>query len=139
METLQLFDSLTEQPDPERSNSLERWPILRNLSRNEFVHDKTFKEFQYYYCEEHPDILVAHKFENVGFGEMVVIRTCWSSDPSIAMQYGGNLHRGAWVGDRLDIVPEVEFVAANKEGKWKDASGEMLAELLAVWESEYAE
>ena len=139
MEALQLFDSLTEQPDSERSNSLERWPILRNLSRNEFMHGKTFKEFQRHYCEKHSNTLAVHKFENVGFGEMVVIRTRWSSDPSIAMRYEGNLHCGAWAGDRFDIVPEDEFVVANKEGKWKDVSEGVLAELLAVRESEYAE
>ena len=55
------------------------------------------------------------------------------------MRYEGNLHCGAWAGDRFDIVPEDEFVVANKEGKWKDVSEGVLAELLAVRESEYAE
>ena len=109
--------------------------VLRNLSRNECVHEKTVNEFTYQYSKQHRGSPIAHDFVHVGLGHIVVMRTAWSSDHSL--RYEGDFHRGAWAGDRFDVVRESEFMEANKDGKWKDVSMEVLTELLAVWEAQY--
>ena len=109
--------------------------VLRNLSRNECVHEKTVNEFTYQYSKQHCGSPIAHDFVHVGLGHIVVMRTAWSSDHSL--RYEGDFHRGAWAGDRFDVVRESEFKEAEKEGKWKDVSMEVLTELLAVWEAWY--
>lgn len=70
--------------------------ILRNLTTKEFVTSG--------------GIALDEKFINgpfirgIGFGEVVMSRTCWSSSDRISMTYRGQIHRGVWAGHRFDIT-----------------------------------
>ncbi|KAJ6488946.1 hypothetical protein C8R45DRAFT_1213551 [Mycena sanguinolenta] len=97
--------------------------ILRNLSRHQYVRESTLSHWQT--C-----------WNTAGFGEIVLSRICWSSDPSASMTYEGNIHRGVWAGDRFDIVPS-EWLEGldNDGGLWTDVSEEVLAEISLIWAS----
>ncbi|KAJ7833630.1 hypothetical protein B0H14DRAFT_3871600 [Mycena olivaceomarginata] len=73
---------------------------------------------------------------DVGFGHIVLSRICFSTSGSVAMVYDGDIHRGVWAGDRLDIVAESEF-SDDDRSAWMDVSDEVLKEVEAIWRSEY--
>ncbi|KAJ6488944.1 hypothetical protein C8R45DRAFT_249483 [Mycena sanguinolenta] len=97
--------------------------ILRNLSRHQYVRESTLSRWQ-------------GRSKKDGFGEIVLSRICWSSDPFASMTYKGDIHRGVWAGDRFDIVPS-EWLEGldNDGGLWTDVSEEVLAEISLIWAS----
>lgn len=105
--------------------------ILRNLTTKEFVTSG--------------GIALDEKFINgpfirgIGFGEVVMSRTCWSSSDSISMAYRGQIHRGVWAGHRFDITTRGRHDESTRDGEeeWKDVSEEVAAEIAAIWESEF--
>ncbi|OBT65319.1 hypothetical protein VE03_04574 [Pseudogymnoascus sp. 23342-1-I1] len=103
--------------------------ILRNLTTKEFVTaigialDAKYIDGPFISC--------------IGFGEVVMSRICWSSDPSISMTYTGEIWRGVWAGHRFDITTVSRHEESTKNEKWMDVSKEVAAEIAAIWESEY--
>ncbi|KAJ7325769.1 hypothetical protein DFH08DRAFT_711088, partial [Mycena albidolilacea] len=73
----------------------------------------------------------------VGFGQIVLSRICFSTDSTVAMAYEGDIHRGVWVGDRFDIVGSEWLEGLEGAVGWTDVSDEVLAEVEAIWRSEY--
>jgi hypothetical protein len=64
--------------------------------------------------------------QRVGFGGVVLLRTCWSSDSSASMEcYGGGIVQGIWAGHQFDITTADEVISEN----WKDVSGRPLRKL----------
>ncbi|KAJ7152071.1 hypothetical protein C8R46DRAFT_962375 [Mycena filopes] len=123
-----VFDSL-----PARSlaaPSQTKLKVLRNLSRHEYVRESALLALKAKYADV--DIM-----DNIGFGEVLVTRICLSSVRSLAMRYDGDLHRGVWAGDRFDVVSEDESL--DSDVAWCDVSDEVLAEVEAIWRSEYRE
>lgn len=104
--------------------------ILRNLTTKEFVTSGV--------------IALDAKFihgpfiQGIGFGEVVVSRSCWTSSFT-HMCYEGHIRRGVWAGHRLDITTRGRHDESTKdeEGEWKDVSVEVAAEIAAIWESKY--
>ncbi|KAJ6488947.1 hypothetical protein C8R45DRAFT_1143231, partial [Mycena sanguinolenta] len=97
--------------------------ILRNLSRHQYVRQSALAR--------------SKARSKAGFGEIVLSRICWSSDPSASMGYKGDIHRGVWAGDRFDIVSS-EWLEGldNGDGLWTDVSEEVLAEISLIWASQ---
>ncbi|KAJ9305839.1 hypothetical protein DTO217A2_4582 [Paecilomyces variotii] len=104
--------------------------VLRNLTTKEFVHAEAIA-----LKKEHihgPDI------DFRGFGELVVSRICWSSDPSVSMKNTTRIHRGKWTGHRFDITTLARHELDMKKDTWKDVSEEAKKELHMIWYSEFS-
>ncbi|KAJ7644684.1 hypothetical protein FB45DRAFT_999645 [Roridomyces roridus] len=105
--------------------------ILRNLSRKQYVPKSALWDWRV------KTVPTMKEAEGVCNNEIVLSRICLSSDPSISMSYEGDLHRGAWAGDRFDFDDE-EWLDELEEGNgWTDVSDEILKEVEAIWRSEY--
>jgi hypothetical protein len=109
-------------------NNLTCW-VLRNLTTQEFVKSTAVAVA--------PHLHKGHKIFGLGFGEVLVARICWSSDPSCAMPYEGDIHRGVWAGHCFDIVSLATLKAEDPELTWRDVSEEVMQEVGAIWESEF--
>ncbi|TFY70226.1 hypothetical protein EVG20_g2772 [Dentipellis fragilis] len=104
--------------------------VLRNLSKHEFVR----------YSELPLDLVPVRQYlsqADVDLTWAALARICWSTDSGIAMSYDGDMHRGIWAGDRLDIVPIEELQEAGKVGEgeaagWKDVSKAVARELTLI-------
>lgn len=71
-----------------------------------------------------------------GFGEAVLSRICWSTDPNLSMAHNGTSHRGVWAGHCFDIITWDTFENEGLRGtEWKDVSEEVADELFKIWES----
>ncbi|KAJ7342861.1 hypothetical protein DFH08DRAFT_962891 [Mycena albidolilacea] len=119
----EVFESLVdmeyEPPEP------VQLAILRNLSRHQYVRESApirWREAAQAELKETMD---------VGLGEVVLSRICFSTDGSVAMVYDGDIHRGVWTGDRLDIVAESEF-SDDDRSVWMDVSDKVLKEVDAM-------
>ncbi|TFY70227.1 hypothetical protein EVG20_g2773 [Dentipellis fragilis] len=114
--------------------------VLRNLSKHEFVRyselpfDLVPRE-QWYWSQVDVDLTWA-----------ALARICWSTDPGTSMAYDGDMHRGVWAGDRLDIVSVEELQEEGKEGEreregevadWKDVSKAVAKELTLILASQF--
>ncbi|KAJ6489011.1 hypothetical protein C8R45DRAFT_1074128 [Mycena sanguinolenta] len=102
--------------------------VLRNLSRHQYIPESTLIAWR-----EKTELDNA---DEVGFGEIVLSRICFSTDPSVAMTYDGNIHRGVWAGDRFDIVAS-DWLGGDDAAAWTDISAEVLKEVEGIWRSEY--
>ncbi|KAJ6514223.1 hypothetical protein C8R47DRAFT_1090653 [Mycena vitilis] len=98
--------------------------ILRNLSRRQYVRES-----------ELVDLTV--RCPGVGLGNIVLSRICLSSDDSIAMRYDGGIHRGAWAGDRLDIVAAEWLTELGEDPSWTDVTKEAVEEMENICEADY--
>ena len=87
--------------------------VLRNLSKHEYVRGNALVELCNSTTKSQQPFI-----QPVGFGEVIVLRTQWTDDPSGAM---GSM-KGHWAGDRFDIVPLKTLERENKDGTWKDVS-----------------
>ena len=78
----------------------EKW-ILRNLTTQEYVRAEAIAL--------KPEYINGPIIRGeIGFGEVVLSRICWSSNICVNMsynteEYNGNIHRGVWAGHRFDI------------------------------------
>jgi hypothetical protein len=104
--------------------------MLRNLSRHQYVRESALVSWREAAQAE------IKETRDVGFGHIVLSRICFSTSGSVAMVYDGDIHRGVWAGDRLDIVAESEF-SDDDRSAWTDVSDEVLKEMEAIWRSEY--
>lgn len=106
--------------------------ILRNLTKREYLSTIGIARFE-------SDVNGPFIRGPVTFGECLIMKTCWSADPSVSMRNHGNLHRGDWAGDRFDIVPMERFERdrrSNPSLKWKDVSTEIRKEMVNYAHSE---
>ena len=108
------LDQLCFDDSTMSENSPDRVWILRNLSKHEYVRADTLRSVS-------PKIVSFGPFlEPVGFGDVIMARLQWTSDPS-GLFYGGC--QGPWAGDRFDIITLDKLVLEPEgENKWKDVS-----------------
>ncbi|KAJ7505828.1 hypothetical protein B0H11DRAFT_1851065 [Mycena galericulata] len=104
--------------------------VLRNLSRHQYVTESALTAWR----EGVQAKIEAVK--DVGFGDIVFSRICFSTDPSVSMAYDGDIHRGVWAGDRFDLVTS-DWLEGLDDAAWMDVSDEVLKEVEAIWRSEY--
>ncbi|KAJ7505853.1 hypothetical protein B0H11DRAFT_2186522 [Mycena galericulata] len=104
--------------------------VLRNLSRYQYVTESALTAWR----EGVQAKIKAVK--GVGFGDIVFSRICFSTDPSVAMGYDGDIHSGVWAGDRFDLVAS-DWLEELDDATWTDVSDEVLKEVEAIWRSEY--
>ncbi|KAF8490728.1 hypothetical protein BU17DRAFT_104108 [Hysterangium stoloniferum] len=78
--------------------------------------------------------------EEMGITQAILSRICWSHDPSSSMAYQGDIHRGTWAGDRIDIMCEnrhnAVLMAESKDpskAPWKDVTEACVQMLLDIW------
>jgi hypothetical protein len=70
------------------------------------------------------------------FGRLILSQICWSTDPSIFMDFDGGLNRGDWAGDRFRIVTTNVFESKTSGEKWEDVSRETANWLRDILKSE---
>ncbi|KAK3379053.1 hypothetical protein B0T24DRAFT_674877 [Lasiosphaeria ovina] len=138
----------------------EPW-ILRNLTTKEFVRDRAVTperfvtdayrrklyrlllekdEIQLSGPIPKPDFVRGPEIGIWGFGEVIMMRTCWTNG-DVILDTGKapmNLTRGPWAGHRFDIRTRASHDAANEHG-WTDVSDQVAAESVAVWEEIFGE
>jgi hypothetical protein len=103
--------------------------ILRNLTTREYVRSDAIAL--------KPEYIHGPDIDFLGFGEVALSRICWSSYPSVSMEYNGNIHRGVWAGHCLDITTRARHDKQDPKEEWKDVSEEVAKEIASIWESEY--
>lgn len=106
----------------------ELW-ILRNLTTKEFVRSEAIALRR--------DFIRGPNIDNLGFGEVIASRICWSTPSSARTGDMADLYRGVWAGHRFDIVTISKHRDETKEEDWRDVSDEVARETAGIWESEY--
>lgn len=106
----------------------EPW-ILRNLTTSEFVRSEAIAL--------KPEYIHGPNIHALGFGEVIIARTCWSTYSTMTISDALHVHRGVWAGHRFDITTLARHRDETKGAKWTDVSGEVANEIAAIWESEY--
>jgi hypothetical protein len=103
--------------------------VLRNLSRRLFVRETALDALTARWkAEIKEDDIHAVVSLPPSLGHALVLRICWSSDPSCNMvDPRGDLTRGPWTGERFDLVLEEEFKDAK--GDWEDVSDDICERL----------
>ena len=75
-------------------------------------------------------------FKEIGLGQVVLSRICWSTYDSCAMRnYDKAIYRGVWAGDRFDITTDIGVKDGKKQ--WTDVSDEVAKEMTEIWVGEY--
>ena len=101
--------------------------VLMNLSKKEYVKSKVAF-----------NILPSMQATDARcFGQLIVSRICWSTDPSCSMHFEGPIHRGVWAGDRFKIVTADVFETRTSGEEWKDVSVEATEWLKKILSAEY--
>ncbi|KAF2468399.1 uncharacterized protein BDR25DRAFT_290528 [Lindgomyces ingoldianus] len=103
--------------------------ILRNLTIKAYVRSEAIAL--------EPAHIHGPNIDFIGFGEVILSRTCWSTDSSISMAYEGNIHRGIWAGHCFDITTLGRHRQDAICDEWEDVSEEVAKEIAGIWESEY--
>lgn len=100
--------------------------VLRNLSRRQYVRRDAVKGLNRRIedCER-----------RVNLGMAVLARILWSSVPSNSVT-GASVHRGAWAGDRFDIVTKSMHLKDETRGwyEWTDVSEAVMQELETLYQ-----
>ena len=105
--------------------------ILRNLSKNKYVREEAIKVAGLKGMSDN------RLSKEIGLGQVVLSRICWSTDNSCAMgYYDKDIHRGVWAGDRFDITT-INQVGIEDGRKWTDVSDEVAKEMTEIWVGEY--
>ncbi len=104
--------------------------ILRNLTTQEYVRSEAI-------AIKPEDIRGPH-IRGRGFGEVVMSRTCWSTDGTCGMKNRHDIHRGVWAGHHFDI----RTLESHRQGslgltEWKDVSEEVANEMDRLWTEEF--
>ncbi|KAF7297525.1 hypothetical protein MIND_00986700 [Mycena indigotica] len=123
-----------------------RTAVLRNLTLKVYVREaalaemcERFRGSEKLRAEFDPRALKAvPRLWDTTLGDLLHCLICWSSVDSTAMRYEGNIYQGIWAGHCFDIVGGtwLDKEGVEREG-WMDVTEEALAELEAVWRSEY--
>lgn len=107
----------------------EPW-ILRNLTKKQFVRAEAIAL--------KPEFIHGPDIDVIGFGEVLLMRICWSSAPAVGIEDPTNICRGVWAGHRFDI----RTLASHRretgdEDDWVDVSDEVAAEIATIWQSNF--
>ncbi|RPD74865.1 hypothetical protein L226DRAFT_486796 [Lentinus tigrinus ALCF2SS1-7] len=109
---------------PERDD----W-VLVNLDKKLYVRAAALAELAGAPEDEQPFLPTC----KMDLGHALLTRILWSSDQTVDMDNSIDIHRGPWAGDRFCITTlercEKRF---DIPGQWKDVSGEILADLIAI-------
>ncbi|MCJ1378644.1 hypothetical protein MMC17_001743 [Xylographa soralifera] len=101
--------------------------ILRNLTTQEYVRAEGITR--------HPEYIHGPKIDRVGFGHVVLMRICWSSDSSGVSRRG--INRGKWAGHRFEVTTVERHERSIKaDEQWKDVSVQVREEIKDIWEFE---
>ncbi|TFK52781.1 hypothetical protein OE88DRAFT_1656361 [Heliocybe sulcata] len=100
-----------------------RW-ILLNLSKKEYVRSSA---------------VLSAVGDAIHLGDVLFSQICWSTERSISVCYEGDIHRGAWAGDRFSIKAIEDFEREDSKVKWTDVSDRVMKEVLAIWRAEYGQ
>ncbi|KAI1383388.1 uncharacterized protein F4822DRAFT_434509 [Hypoxylon trugodes] len=111
-------NELTEFTEEDFYPRNEPW-ILRNLTKREFVRSEAIAL--------KPEYVRGPVIELVGFGEALLSRICWSSNPDVAID------RGPWAGHRFDIITLSRHAATTRKEDWIDVSEEVSDSLHTIW------
>ncbi|KAH7096976.1 hypothetical protein BKA62DRAFT_718027 [Auriculariales sp. MPI-PUGE-AT-0066] len=91
-------------------------PVLRNLSKREYIPESTLNNLQKIEKDGINSFL-----ERSNVGDLAFYGIFWSSDNTSI--FHEILHRGRWAGDRFDIVPLARFKVEDDDGEtWTDVS-----------------
>ncbi|KAK7062345.1 hypothetical protein R3P38DRAFT_2834802 [Favolaschia claudopus] len=115
---------------------MARPTVLRNLTRKEYVRETALIDLKAKYLPvvSTGSYDLGEELQKVGMSEVLMTRICLASDPSVSMSYDGDIHQGAWVGDRFDIVSSAEWQVT---ASWTDVSDQVLKDLEDIWKSEF--
>ena len=106
--------------------------ILRNLSKHEYVREEAIKVASMERMSNN------RSSKEIGLGQVVLSRICWSTDNSCAMSYyKKDIHRGVWAGDRFDITTINQVVVGDSGKQWTDVSDKVAKEMTEIWVGEY--
>ncbi|KAJ1882927.1 hypothetical protein LPJ57_000528 [Coemansia sp. RSA 486] len=67
----------------------------------------------------------------LNFGHIVLLQTCWSTDPSVTINCEEVLNRGPWAGHRLEITT---IDCIDKDAK--DVSEEVVNKVVGVFDQD---
>ncbi|EEP80106.1 predicted protein [Uncinocarpus reesii 1704] len=101
----------------------EKW-ILRNLTTRQIVRAEEIALKQEYI--QGPLIKI------LGFGEVIIAKTCWSDHADTWVNYPVN--KGPWAGHSFDVVPISKI---KDDDTWEDISLEIAAELRKMCRLQY--
>jgi len=119
----------TVWPDLSQFYPKDQFWILRNLTTKVYVRSEAIAL--------EPAHIHGPNIDFIGFGEVILSRTCWSTDSSISMEYEGNIHRGIWAGHCFDITTLGRHRQDANCDEWIDVSEDVAKEIASIWESEY--
>ncbi|KAI1431818.1 hypothetical protein GGR50DRAFT_36462 [Xylaria sp. CBS 124048] len=102
----------------------ETW-ILRNLTTKQIVRPEAIALS--------PDYIDGPDIKGLGFGEVIVSRTCWATLPDLIMDDLASVWRGVWAGHRFDIVTLARHQDTTDEAEWGDASEEVVEYIDRIW------
>ncbi|KAI1182174.1 hypothetical protein F5B17DRAFT_421741 [Nemania serpens] len=105
--------------------------VLRNLTTKEFVRAGAIAI--------KPEYVRGPYIELVGFGEVLILRTCWSSSPSNIRINNDTTGppRGVWAGHRFDITTLAKHESDIDSAEWSDVSDEVAREIAEIWRHEF--
>jgi hypothetical protein len=108
----------------------EPW-ILRNLTNKQFVRSEAIAL--------KPEFIHGPDINVIGFGEVLLLRICWSSAPAVGMEDPTNICRGVWAGHRFDITTLARHQKeTGDEDDWVDVSDEVAEEIATICEATLA-
>ncbi|KAI1421907.1 hypothetical protein F5Y12DRAFT_800291 [Xylaria sp. FL1777] len=116
-------------PDLETIVDVKQPWILRNLTTKQFVRSEAIALSEKY--------IHGPYIEYFGFGELVVMRSCWTSSPLLNMKSDPTKRKGPWAGHRFDITRLSRHEEQTRGEEWMDISDEIASEIATIWEAEY--
>ncbi|KAL7963218.1 hypothetical protein V8C34DRAFT_300535 [Trichoderma compactum] len=103
--------------------------ILRNLTAKEFVRSEAIAL--------KPEFIHGPFIEVFGFGQVIISRICWSTNPCTSINCAVPIHRGVWAGHAFDITTLAAHRRETTETEWRDVSEEVASEIAIICESKY--
>ena len=73
----------------------------------------------------------------VGLGNVLFLKTCWSSINEVKLEMKEPMYHGSWAGDRFIITPGPEYIQALSKTKLTDVTEEIIQSLKDVVEYYY--
>ncbi|KAI0856462.1 hypothetical protein F4860DRAFT_492783 [Xylaria cubensis] len=105
----------------------QRW-ILRNLTTKQIVRSDAIALS--------PDHISGPNIKVFGFGEVLLSRICWSTNP-VMFPSSDTFTRGIWAGHRFDITTLSRHEVDTQGEEWTDVSDEVAREVASIWEGCY--
>ncbi|KAI0103362.1 hypothetical protein GGR51DRAFT_561790 [Nemania sp. FL0031] len=116
----------------------EAWRLLQHCKSLGKGKDPAFAEFvRAEPIAIRPEYIHGARILVVGFGEVVMLRTCWSSASSdVCINNTISPPRGVWAGHRFDITTLASHENDIDSAGWADVSDEVAREISEVWHYE---